>query len=263
MAIIILLMKIILIGAGNLATNLGKALKKAGHDICQVYSRTMASASALAKTLSCEATDDLRQVRNDAEVYILSIKDSALADVAANLCRGREEAVFLHTAGSMPMDIFGGMACHYGVLYPMQTFSKTREVDFSIIPTFIEYNDDRAGQAVRTLAGSITRRVYPLASADSKYLHLSAVWACNFVNHCYDIASELLASHGIPFDVMLPLIDETARKVHSLSPHEAQTGPAVRYDENVINAQTQLMVKAPLLQQIYRLLSAHIHETHQ
>lgn len=262
MWLLIIFMKTVLIGAGNLATNLGKALSKAGHDICQVYSRTMASASALAETLHCEATDDLQQVKNDAEVYILSIKDSVLSDVAAKLCHGREDAVFLHTAGSMPMDLFKGLARHYGVIYPMQTFSKTREVDFSIIPTFIEHNDDKAGQVVRTLAGSITGRVYPLASADRKYLHLSAVWACNFVNHCYDISSQLLASHGIPFDVMLPLIDETARKVHTLPPHEAQTGPAVRYDENVINAQIQLMAKAPLLQQIYRLLSVHIHETH-
>ena len=110
-----------------------------------------------------------------------------------------------------------------------------------------------------TLAQSVTRRVYPLSTADRKYLHLSAVWACNFVNHCYDIAAGILAAHHLPFDVMLPLIDETARKVHSLSPHDAQTGPAVRYDENVIAAQSALMADDPELQQLYELLSKSIH----
>lgn len=256
-------MRIVLIGAGNLATNLGKALLKAQHDVCQVYSRTMANATTLADTLHCEATNDIDQITDDADVYILSIKDSALRQVAAQLCQRCRKGVFLHTAGSMPMDVFKGLTQHYGVLYPMQTFSKSREVDFSVIPTFIEYNDGFAEAVIDGLAHSISQRVYRLASADRKYLHLSAVWACNFVNHCYDISSEILSAHGIPFDVMLPLIDETARKVHSLSPHDAQTGPAIRFDENVINAQAQLLSDSPRLKDLYLLLSESIHKAHQ
>lgn len=259
-------MKIVLIGAGNLATNLGKALKKAGHDILQVYSRTATSAEALAAILDCPATIDLTAIDNRADVYILSIKDKALRDVIGELTRALNssgaalsEKVFLHTAGSMPMDVFKGKAPHYGVFYPMQTFSKTREMDFSIIPTFIEWNDETTHTRLATLAQSISRRVYPLSTADRKYLHLSAVWACNFVNHCYDIAAEILAAHHLPFDVMLPLIDETARKVHALSPHDAQTGPAVRYDENVIAAQSALLADDPELRQLYELLSKSIH----
>lgn len=91
----------------------------------------------------------------------------------------------------------------------------------------------------------MSHRVYPLSSADRKHLHLSAVWACNFANHCYDVAASLLQAHHLPFEVMLPLIDETARKVHALSPREAQTGPAVRYDENVIQAQAELLKDDP------------------
>lgn len=259
-------MKIVLIGAGNLATNLGKALKKAGHDILQVYSRTATSAETLATVLGCPATTDLTAIDNRADVYILSIKDKALRDVIGELTRALNssgaalsEKVFLHTAGSMPMDVFKDKAPHYGVFYPMQTFSKARETDFSIIPTFIEWNDETAHTLLTALAQSVTRRVYPLSTADRKYLHLSAVWACNFVNHCYDIAAGILAAHHLPFDVMLPLIDETARKVHSLSPHDAQTGPAVRYDENVIAAQSALMADDPELQQLYELLSKSIH----
>lgn len=252
-------MKIVLIGAGNLATHLGKALHAAGHDMVQVFSRTMQSAETLASLLDAEPLTDIAQVRDDADVYIFSVKDSALEQLISQLCGG-EKKVFLHTAGSMPMSVFRGKALHYGVLYPMQTFSKQREVDFSIIPCFIEANDEFALKQIEGLAGQISHRVFQLSSEDRKYLHLSAVFACNFANHCYAASQELLQQHGIPFDVMLPLIDETAAKVHGMTPKEAQTGPAVRYDENVIGKQMQLLEKYPYFQKIYDCMSKSIHE---
>lgn len=252
-------MKIVLIGAGNLATHLGKALHAAGHDMVQVFSRTMQSAETLASLLDAEPLTDMAQVRDDADVYIFSVKDSALEQLISQLCGG-EKKVFLHTAGSMPMSVFREKALHYGVLYPMQTFSKQREVDFSIIPCFIEANDEFALKQIEGLAGQISHRVYQLSSEDRKYLHLSAVFACNFANHCYAASQELLQQHGIPFDVMLPLIDETAAKVHGMTPKEAQTGPAVRYDENVIGKQIRLLENQPYFQKIYDSMSKSIHE---
>lgn len=252
-------MKIVLIGAGNLATHLGKALHAAGHDMVQVFSRTMQSAETLASLLDAEPLTGMAQVRDDADVYIFSVKDSALEQLISQLC-GDDEKVFLHTAGSMPMSVFRGKALHYGVLYPMQTFSKQREVDFSIIPCFIEANDEFALKQIEGLAGQISHRVFQLSSEDRKYLHLSAVFACNFANHCYAASQELLQQHGIPFDVMLPLIDETAAKVHGMTPKEAQTGPAVRYDENVIGKQIQLLENQPYFQKIYDCMSKSIHE---
>ena len=252
-------MKIVLIGAGNLATHLGKALHAAGHDMVQVFSRTMQSAETLASLLDAEPLTDMAQVRDDADVYIFSVKDSALEQLISQLCGG-EKKVFLHTAGSMPMSVFRGKALHYGVLYPMQTFSKQREVDFSIIPCFIEANDEFAQKQIEGLAVQISHRVYQLSSEDRRYLHLSAVFACNFANHCYAASQELLQQHGISFDVMLPLIDETAAKVHGMTPKEAQTGPAVRYDENVIGKQIQLLENQPYFQKIYDCMSKSIHE---
>lgn len=252
-------MKIVLIGAGNLATHLGKALHAAGHDMVQVFSRTMQSAETLASLLDAEPLTDMAQVRDDADVYIFSVKDSALEQLISQLCGG-EKKVFLHTAGSMPMSVFREKALHYGVLYPMQTFSKQRELDFSIIPCFIEANDEFALKQIEGLAGQISHRVYQLSSEDRKYLHLSAVFACNFANHCYAASQELLQQHGIPFDVMLPLIDETAAKVHGMTPKEAQTGPAVRYDENVIGKQIRLLENQPYFQKIYDCMSKSIHE---
>ena len=272
-------MKIVLIGAGNLATHLGKALHAAGHDMVQVFSRTMQSAETLASLLDAEPLTDIAQVRDDADVYIFSVKDSALVQLVAQFCRhdadglgedgavnalrkakkGEHERVFLHTAGSMPMSVFKGMAQHYGVLYPMQTFSKQREVDFSIIPCFVEANDEFAQKQIEGLAREISGRVYQLSSEDRKYLHLSAVFACNFANHCYAISQELLEEHGIPFDVMLPLINETAAKVHEMMPKDAQTGPAVRYDENVIGKQSKLLENHPHFKKVYDSMSKSIH----
>ena len=252
-------MKIVLIGAGNLSTHLGKALHAAGHDMVQVFSRTMQSADTLASLLDAEPLTDMAQVRDDADVYIFSVKDSALEQLISQLCGG-EKKVFLHTAGSMPMSVFRGKALHYGVLYPMQTFSKQREVDFSQIPCFIEANDEHALQQIGDVAHQVSSRVYHLASEDRKYLHLSAVFACNFVNHCYALSREILEEHGIPFDVMLPLIDETAAKVHELDPKDAQTGPAVRYDENVLRAQGALLKSNPQMKDIYDRMSMSIHK---
>ena len=230
-------MRVVLIGRGRLATNLLPALQQAGHEVSSINSRT------------------LENLPEEADVFIIAVKDSALQEVICRATKGREQQLFVHTAGSMPMSLFEGYTNRFGVFYPMQTFSKERLVSFANIPVFIE--GDNA--VLRPLAESITHSVYELSSADRKYLHLSAVFACNLVNHCYALSAELLEKHGIPFSVMLPLIDETALKVHQLHPLEAQTGPAVRYDENVIRMQSSMLADSPLLQEIYNLLSVSIH----
>jgi len=247
---------IIFIGAGNLATNLSKALYRAGHEIIQVYSRTAESAQQLADLFECGATISLDDVRTDADVYVFSVKDSVLGELAGKLAERIPNKLFVHTAGSMPMDVLP--VEHRGVLYPMQTFSKAREVDFKAIPTFLEASTDEDMATLHTVADVISDKVYELSTEDRKYLHLSAVFCCNFVNHCYDLGAQLLESHNIPFDVMLPLIDETARKVHKLHPHDAQTGPAVRWDENVIEKQKALLDGKP--KEVYEMMSEGIHQ---
>ncbi len=252
-------MRIALIGAGRLATNLGLTLLGAGHEIVCVYSHTMKSAKTLSERIGGQPVDKAEDLPMEADAYIISVKDSVLAEVIPAVTKGRETQVFMHTAGSMPMEMFKGMARHYGVFYPMQSFSKERPVDFAEIPTFIEASDERAMEVIRQLAESVTERVYELSSDDRQYLHLAAVFACNFANHCYAMAAEILEEHGMSFDVMLPLIDETARKVHQLHPLQSQTGPAVRYDENVIRHQAQLLRNHPFMKDLYERMSLHIH----
>ena len=252
-------MRIVLIGAGNLATNIGRALVEAGHELMQVYSRTEQSAEKLAALLHCPYTTELDRVVDGADVYIIAVKDGVLAEVAGRLAAGRENRFLVHTAGSMPMDTLPTR--RRGVLYPMQTFSKERIVDFKRIPCFVEASDEDDGVILQQLAETLSESVYRTNSEDRKYLHLSAVFCCNFVNHCYALSELLLKEHGgLPFDVMLPLIDETARKVHELSPRDAQTGPAVRWDTNVMEKQLQLLADYPQLQDIYKLLSESISD---
>lgn len=234
-------MKIVLIGRGRLATNLERALLSASHEVMSINSRT------------------LEGLPQTADVFVIAVKDSALPDVIREATKGRDNQLFVHTAGSMQLSLFEGCTSRYGVFYPMQTFSKERLTDFTEIPLFLEANSTEAMDTLQALAGSISRNVFQLTTEERKYLHLAAVFACNFTNHCYDMAATILEQHGLPFSVMLPLIDETASKVHELHPRQAQTGPAVRYDENVIRMQSGLLAGNPELQRIYELLSRHIN----
>lgn len=248
-----------LIGSGNVATHIGHALAKAGYRINGVFSRTLAAAQALAGTLHCDATDHLEALP-EADCCLFAVKDDALPSLAARWGALHPDSFCLHTAGSVPMDIFEGKVENYGVLYPMQTFSKTRQVDFHAIPCFIEANVPETLDKVTQLARSVSDRVYVLPSERRRWLHLAAVFACNFSNHCYDIAARLLEKEGIPSDSLLPLIDETAAKVHELPACKAQTGPAVRFDRNVIDRHERMLADNPELRRIYELLSQHIYQ---
>ncbi|MBR0259597.1 MAG: DUF2520 domain-containing protein [Prevotella sp.] len=235
-------MRIVLIGTGRLGTNLAPALRDAGHEVTVVRGR---------------ALDDLP---SEADAFIIAVKDDVLGDVIARATEGRENQLFLHTAGSMPMSVFEGRCRHYGVFYPMQTFSKETLVPFADIPLFLEADCEQTMATLQSLAESLSHSVYQLSSADRKYLHLAAVFACNFANHCMALSADVLAHIGIPFDVMMPLVDQTVRKLHSIPPAEAQTGPAVRYDENVIRRQHDLLADNPEMQRIYDLLTESIHK---
>ena len=167
-------MRIALIGAGRLATNLAPALKDAGHDVVQVYSRTQEAAETLAAKVGAKATCSVEEVTTDADVYIFSVSDNALPQLAKTLGKGREDAVFLHTAGSVAMSVFEGVVKHYGVLYPMQTFSKERMVNFKDIPVFVEGSDEQTLTTVRELAETVSTRVMELTSEGRRHLHLAA-----------------------------------------------------------------------------------------
>ena len=252
-------MNIIVIGSGNLATQLSLALNDAGQKITQVFSKTKEHAAELASKIGCSYTDNIDEIYNNADVYIISVKDDAISGIADKICHKIASAVVVHTAGSINMDVLKGKARHYGVLYPMQTFSKNRKVDFKPIPCFLEASDEETLSKIRQLAESISDNVVLADSAKRKKIHLAAVLACNFTNHCYRLAEKVLQEEQIDFNLFLPLIDETAKKVSVLSPKKAQTGPMMRWDTGVMQMQIDLLDNERT-KQIYRLMAESIHE---
>lgn len=254
-------MDITIIGAGGVATSLAHALLKAGHRVVQVYSRSSESAERLANTIGCPWTTDLAELTPHSHIYIISVKDDALSQINEQIMSlpHLADSLFLHTAGSMSIDTL--TTTRRGVLYPMQTFSRQRVVPMEQVPLFVEANSEADAVILERLAHSLSSSVMRLSSADRQWLHVAAVLCCNFANHCSTLAASVLEPHGIPFSVMLPLIDETARKLHELHPAAAQTGPAQRGDTQVMKKHLQMLQDNPNIQNIYKILSRSIQDT--
>lgn len=252
-------LSIVLIGAGNVATHLGIAFHESGCKIKMVYSKTKESAKQLAENIGCPYTTDIASIDNDADIYIVSLKDSVLEYILPQLVKCNNQALFVHTAGSVSIDIWKGLTQRYGVLYPMQTFSKQRKVNFNNVHFFIEANTNEDTELLIKTASLISQHVFKASSEQRKYLHISAVFACNFTNHMYSICESLLSSHGLPFSSMLPLIEETSEKVHYLSPVLAQTGPAQRNDTNIMESHINMLKEKPEIAELYKLISKSIH----
>lgn len=250
---------IVLIGAGNLATQLGLALHKHGLHILQVYSRTEHSAQTLAKQLNAEFTTNLADIVPTADLYIYALKDDVLAEVINTI--SVTQGLHVHTAGSMPMTLFAQKQSHFGVLYPLQTFSKQKLVDFTEIPFFTSANSIESIDKLTITAKQLSNRVFLTNDEQREYIHLSGVFACNFTNYLYAIAEKLLAEQNLPFDILLPLITETLEKAKTLAPSQSQTGPAQRGDQVVISKHMQLLEQHPEWQAIYKQLTESIEQT--
>jgi len=252
---------IVFIGAGNLATHLALALNKATYNILQVYSRTQVSAETLAKQVDADSCCSFEQVRRDADLYIFALSDKALLPALQALqLKGKK---LVHTAGSLPLSVFEDFTTDYGVFYPLQTFSKARQIDFSNIPICIEANGADLESELIQMGNQISNSVQLLSSHQRKQLHLAAVFTCNFTNHMYHIGQELLQEEGMDFDLLKPLILETALKVQEMPAKAAQTGPAVRFDEDVIKAHEESLKMQPDFQKLYRFVSESIYHLHK
>lgn len=248
-------MRIVIIGAGNVATHFALALSQAGMPPTQIWSRTMESAQTLAERVGCRATNCLDDIIADADACIISVKDRYVRDIADRVCRERPKTVFMHTSGSVGMDVFDGLNDNCGVLYPMQTFSKDKALDFKKVPCFVEGNNEASRETIMKLASTISDNVHYMTSDDRKWLHLAAVFACNFSNACYVVADGMLRRNGLDFTVLRPLIEETVSKLGTLAPIDAQTGPAVRGDQNIMDSQAAMLADNESLQKLYIKMS--------
>ncbi|MCJ0742561.1 Rossmann-like and DUF2520 domain-containing protein [Pedobacter montanisoli] len=252
-------MKAVVIGSGNVATHLCKALKSAQINVVQVWSQQLQNAEKLANEINAEAINDLSQVNVDADFCIISVKDDAVETIANQLQPFK--GIVVHTAGAVSIDIFKPLFKHYGVLYPLQTFSKGKALDFKEVPLCIEAGDEQTLKKIEQLAQLLSRNVYPVDTEKRKILHLAAVFACNFTNHLYALSQDILAEHQLPFDIIKPLIVETAEKVQHNLPRDVQTGPAIRHDEQTLARHRALLANQPHLLNIYQTLTESIKKT--
>lgn len=249
-------MNIVLLGSGNVATHLGKALKMAGCNIVGVWSRTFENALSLASLLQTRAIAQVSHADPSADVYIISVNDDAIQDVASAI--PVKDKLVVHTSGSVDMDVLKDYSADFGVLYPLQTFSREKDVSFKDIPVILESSSERAGEMLKEIAFRLSSRVHDLSSEQRRILHVSAVFACNFTNHLYALADDLLQNHDLDFDLLRPLIRETSEKIQNHSPRNVQTGPAVRNDKKTMHAHLNALKNTPDLYKLYQLLSQSI-----
>lgn len=254
-------MEVVFIGSGNVATHLALALQEKGVTIAQVYSRTQKNAATLAEKLNTTYTTDITEVYDKADIYFYALKDGSFRQTLKSF--DLPDAIHVHTAGSIAISDFDGIATRYGVFYPLQTFSKEKVIDFSKIPICIEAINSDVQKKLLEIAELLNCKTYLITSEQRKKIHLAAVFACNFSNYMYDISSQILEDIGVSFEIMHPLIMETAEKIQNINPYQAQTGPAVRYDENIISKHLRMLKNRRDLRKIYKLVSKDINKRHK
>lgn len=252
-------MKAVIIGAGNVATHIGRALVAKGIQVSQVWSRNAARAETLAHSIGAQVSQQIAQLDADADFCIIAVKDDAIVEILPQL--SHFNGLVLHTAGAASLEIFSGLFTKYGVLYPLQTFSVEKELDFSKVPLCIEASSIKELSSLRKLAETLSESVFEINSDQRKVLHLAAVFACNFPNYLFGVAERLIADQQMDFDILRPLILETAEKVQVALPQKVQTGPAIREDEATISSHLRLLKDKPELTHIYQLLSDSIKKT--
>ena len=250
------MIKAIIIGSGNVSQHLIQAFQKSGAvEVLQVFSRQKESVSHLID--SAKITDDWQKIA-EADLYVIAVSDSAIAEVSSNL--PFENRLVVHTSGSLQMDELNAKN-RRGVFYPLQTFTKGKEVDFSAIPVCLESEFDDDYTILEDLAEAIKSKHYLISSDQRKSLHVAAVFVNNFTNHLYQLGKDICAEHQLPFEILKPLIAETANKVQHLSPLDAQTGPAKRHDQNTIDAHLALLTDTTQ-KEIYKILTQSIQHSH-
>ncbi len=250
---------ITLIGSGNVATWIAQRLQgNPRFPITQVFSRHLEHAQTLADLLNAEAIEDIRKLNPDNQIFIFALADKAYDEILPLL--PFKLPLAFTTSGTVSCQCLKDYAEQYGVIYPLQTFTKSQDMRKLEVPLCLE--SDFAGEH-KTLMWELSRELsptcYEVSEAQRAKMHVAAVFACNFSNAMYQIAYKLLKENGLPFEILLPVLRQTVEKVSQMTPAEAQTGPAVRGDVNVMRAQISTL-SDDRLKELYRLVSELIME---
>lgn len=253
-------MKVVIIGAGNLGTHFARALKSVGVEVLQIVSRTMKSAVELASEIGCAFATDIQDVNKNADVYVVCVSDSAIVPVLRQLKIG--DKMVVHTSGTVGISVFYDYALNYGCVYPLQSFSKFKDLNYAEIPFFIEANNDENQKKLMDFLKVISPHIYVLDSKQRGILHLCAVMVNNFPNHLCTLAESLMKENQLQFDVLKPLLRETADKIMKYSPYVSQTGPAVRGDTFIMEKHRDILKDHKDILDIYNAISDSIVKTH-
>ena len=250
-------MNIVLIGSGNMATQLGKAWTASGdHQIVQVYNRTQANAEALACALNTHYTSNIGDILTDADIYLIAVSDSSIRTIADLLPEGLK-GIILHCSGATSIDELSRFK-NYGVIYPVQSISKTVDISFKQVPIGIEFNNETIKNNLFNLIDSISDKAFSCSSDQRLAIHISAVFANNFSNALFQISKDILDQHHLDFDLIRPIILETAKKVQNHFPEAVQTGPAIRNDKITMKKHLDFISSNQDWQSIYQKISALI-----
>ena len=246
------------IGSGNVATHLAKALHAAGHQILQIWSREYDHAEHLANQVFAEPIDRLNLLYPTADVYILAVTADALFDLALDL--KLRDAIVLHTAGSVSLRVLQPISRKHGVIWSPQTFIRDVAMDYSELPFCIEGSSPEVEKSIRTLLEPVSTHIFHIDTQQRQWLHLAAVMTNNFGNAINALAQDILQQHGIPFEILHPLITMTAEKIKQGGLWQQQTGPARRQDQKTIDNQRRLIADNKQLLALYDLLTDTIQE---
>ena len=242
-------MRVVIIGAGNVATILGRLLKKNGHDILQIISKHNDSALILATELNCAFTINNNEIDRTADIYLIAVADNSLKELGETY--RLDNKLVVHTAGAISKEILKNISINYGVLYPLQSLLKQQATLQENIPLLLDANTSDSLALLKQLATSISSNCCFSSDEQRLKLHVAAVLVSNFTNHLYTMAAEYCTGEKVDFKMLLPLIEETATRLHKHKPVEMMTGPAFRGDTKTIEMHLSLLESYPLIQNIY------------
>lgn len=247
--------RISIIGSGNVAHHLGHKLFQQGYDIVNVWSRSYSNASTLAKRLNAHPVINTKELAT-CDLVLICVPDDAIKKVCESI---EVDAIYAHTSGTRSIDDLSGKK-NFGIFYPLQSLSKNNLREDIEIPILIEANNVAIEEVLTEVAKEITSIVHSVDSEKRKQLHVGAVIVNNFTNHLYTLAKEFCEDHNADFDILKPLILETALKIKNMSPESAQTGPAKRKDKNTLDQHIKLLNEHKDLKDLYLLFTKQLSE---
>jgi predicted short-subunit dehydrogenase-like oxidoreductase (DUF2520 family) len=248
-------MNIVIIGSGNVATTLGRLIQKNDHKVVQVTSRNIGHAKLLADELQSSFTDYNGELDKGADMFIIAVSDMAIHECVHHY--NIHDKLIVHTAGSVSKDVLKNVSYNYGVLYPLQSLRKEMKL-IPEIPFLIDGNNDEVIKAIHAFAKTLSNDVQVINDEDRLKLHTAAVIVSNFTNHLYAIAEDFCKKEHVDFDLLKPLIIETATRIKDQSPGDVQTGPAVRKDIHTLDKHLRILSQYPKLRTTYLRLTDSI-----